>query len=159
MAATCGAQLRHFGETRPVIAPSHLALEMLAAHNEIRARMMVGPLVWSARLAAVAQEWADFLLAHREFEHRSKRMYGENLFQTTGADPHATVIEVVQAWADEVKDYDYKSNGCRRVCGHYTQIVWKDTKQVGCAVARDPFREVWVCNYDPPGNYVGRRPY
>jgi len=45
------------------------------------------------------------------------------------------------------------------VCGHYTQIVWRDTKQVGCGVARDNRREIWVCNYDPPGNWVGHRPY
>jgi hypothetical protein len=45
------------------------------------------------------------------------------------------------------------------VCGHYTQIVWRNTKSVGCAVARGKGVEVWVCNYDPPGNYAGQRPY
>jgi pathogenesis-related protein 1 len=45
------------------------------------------------------------------------------------------------------------------MCGHYTQIVWRNTKAVGCAVGGKGAREVWVCDYDPPGNYVGQRPY
>jgi PadR family transcriptional regulator len=48
---------------------------------------------------------------------------------------------------------------CRGVCGHYTQIVWSNTREVGCGVARDSNREVWVCNYNPPGNWIGERPY
>ena len=66
---------------------------------------------------------------------------------------------VVSTWRAEAQDYDYASNTCRKVCGHYTQVVWASTKQLGCGVARDSKREVWVCNYDPPGNWVGKRPY
>jgi pathogenesis-related protein 1 len=66
---------------------------------------------------------------------------------------------VVNAWAAESRNYDYRSNCCRGVCGHYTQIVWAGTQEVGCAVARGGRREVWVCNYDPPGNWAGKRPY
>ena len=43
--------------------------------------------------------------------------------------------------------------------GHYTQIVWRSTVEVGCAVARSGLHEVWVCRYSPPGNVVGQRPY
>src|SRR5712691_6171246 len=59
----------------------------------------------------------------------------------------------------EARNYDYASNRCHGVCGYYTQIVWRDTREVGCGVARGPGREVWVCDYSPPGNWVGRRPY
>jgi hypothetical protein len=38
-------------------------------------------------------------------------------------------------------------------------LVWNNTREVGCAVASEPGREVWVCNYDPPGNWIGERPY
>jgi hypothetical protein len=67
--------------------------------------------------------------------------------------------DVVGDWASETRDYSYPTNTCAGVCGHYTQLIWSDTREVGCAVARDPAREVWVCNYDPPGNWVGERPY
>lgn len=130
---------------------------MLSAHNAVRTRVGLVPLAWSARVAASAQEWADTLLARRQFFHRPHSNYGENLFEITGAP--ASPAQVVNAWAEEIRNYDYKSNRCRGVCGHYTQIVWSDTREVGCAVARGGGREVWVCEYDPPGNWVGKRPY
>ena len=133
------------------------ARQMVRLHTEVRARVGVPPLTWSSRLAAVAANWADQLLARREFFHRPNSRYGENLFETTGAP--AAPEDVIDAWASESRDYDYRSNRCRGVCGHFTQIVWRDTKEVGCAVARNRDREVWVCNYNPPGNWVGQRPW
>jgi pathogenesis-related protein 1 len=153
LAGAGAAQSRRFDE----VAPSSLARDMLAAHNAVRARMGIAPLTWSDRLAAHAQDWADTLLKRRQFAHRPKSAYGENLFEISGA--AASSAQVVNAWAAESRNYDYNSNGCRGVCGHYTQIVWRDTKEVGCAVARGAGREVWVCNYDPPGNWFGQRPY
>jgi uncharacterized protein YkwD len=117
----------------------------------------VPPLTWSARLAEYAQEWADRLLREGKFRHRSNPTYGENLFEITGA--RASSAEVVDAWASEVREYNYRANTCRGMCGHYTQLVWQDTREVGCAVAASGRREVWVCNYDPHGNWIGQRPY
>jgi uncharacterized protein YkwD len=130
---------------------------MLTAHNAIRAPLKLRPLTWSDKLAERARDWAETLLARDKFVHRPNSEYGENLFTMTGGG--ASVEQVVQAWASESRDYDYRSNQCRKKCGHYTQIVWRQTRKVGCAVARNPHREVWVCNYEPPGNYVGQRPY
>ena len=130
---------------------------ILAAHNAVRQRVGVQQLAWSESLAAFAQEWADYLATHEQFLHRPNSRYGENLFKITGA--RTTPAKVVSNWADEAKNYDYSSNTCRSVCGHYTQIVWRDSKRVGCAAARSGRTEVWVCNYDPPGNFIGRRPY
>ena len=134
-----------------------LARAMLAGHNQVRARVGVPALIWSNKLEAVAQEWANRLIARREFGHRAGGEYGENLYAISGG--RATEAMVIAAWAGESIDYDIKSNRCRDVCGHYTQMVWADTKRVGCAVARGGGREVWVCNYDPPGNWAGQRPY
>jgi len=132
---------------------------MLAAHNEIRARAGVPALTWSDHLASLAGDWADSLLKTGKFAHRPKNRYGENVFEARGY--RASANEVVAEWAAEAKDYDRAKNTCRpgAICGHYTQLVWRTTKQVGCAVARGPQREVWVCNYNPPGNYVGERPF
>jgi pathogenesis-related protein 1 len=141
LAASCGAQ----------------SIDMLAAHNAARGRVHVPPLTWSDKLAEVAQEWANHLLASRRFAHRPDSAYGENLYEIVGA--RANPVQVVHTWDSESRDYDYASNTCRKVCGHYTQLVWASTKQVGCGVARDSRREVWVCNYDPPGNWIGKRPY
>lgn len=136
---------------------SSISSDMLAAHNAVRKRVGISPLVWSARLADGAQDWADTLLRRGQFFHRPNSRHGENLFEIRGA--AATPATVVDQWATESRNYNYEVNACRGVCGHYTQIVWGDTKEVGCAVARGKGREVWVCNYDPPGNWVGKRPY
>ena len=137
--------------------PSSMARDMLAAHNAVRARVKVPPLTWSDALAARAQEWAHTLLERHQFEHRPNSTYGENLFEIDGAS--TTPARVMDSWAAESRNYDYGSNKCRGMCGHYTQIVWRETRKVGCGVARADGREVWVCNYDPPGNFVGERPY
>lgn len=129
---------------------------MIAAHNAIRARAGTQPLKWSASLAAHAQSWADHLLSTGLFLHTPNPMWGENLFEIRGGS--ATPSDVVSDWASESGDYDYATNTCRSVCGHYTQLVWRDTREVGCAVARNSSREVWVCEYNPPGNIIGRRP-
>jgi len=130
---------------------------MVAEHNAVRSRVGTAPLKWSEPLARVAQEWADRLMQNGQFVHSHNPKYGENLYEIS--EGTATPGLVVKAWADEVADFDYRSNSCRGVCGHYTQIVWNDTREVGCAVARGGRREVWVCEYDPPGNWVGRKPY
>jgi uncharacterized protein YkwD len=155
VAGTAGAQWRHFGELTSL--RSSPERDMLAAHNAVRARVGMDPLEWSERLTARAQDWADTLLARKQFAHRPNSKYGENLYEIRGAT--ASPAQVVKAWAGESGDYDYKTNKCHGVCGHYTQIVWRDTKEVGCATARGRGREIWVCNYDPPGNWVGKRPY
>ena len=158
LAGTCVAQLRPLGDGRAASGnASAFARDMLAAHNEVRARVGVPKLVWSAHLAALAQEWANTLLTRRQFFHRRSSAYGENLYEIMGAT--VTPAEVANDWASESRNYSYSSNTCRGVCGHYTQIVWRQTQEVGCAVAGDRKREVWVCNYNPPGNWAGQRPY
>lgn len=143
--------------TGALFASPKLAEEMVRAHNSVRAGVGSDPLTWSEQLAGSAQEWANTLVRRGQFAHRPNSNYGENLYEITGG--FASAEDVVDAWAGESRDYSYRSNSCRGVCGHYTQIVWADTRRVGCAVARGHGREIWVCEYDPPGNWVGRRPW
>jgi pathogenesis-related protein 1 len=138
-------------------SPASMAQAMLDAHNAIRARVGIRPLVWSDQLARVAQDWANHLIATGSFGHRPNNQYGENAYTISGST--TSPAQVVGYWAGEARGYDVRSNTCSGVCGHYTQIVWGTTKAVGCAVGTDRRREVWVCNYDPPGNVIGYRPY
>jgi pathogenesis-related protein 1 len=152
-------------------ADSDFAREMISAHNSVRISATPTPnpalpaLTWSSAAAATAQAWAD----QCQFKHNPNRgNLGENIAAAT---PNSlTTMGVVQNWAAESAYYDYGTNSCapNRICGHYTQIVWRNTTQVGCAMARcnqnSPFSGsaqwwFWVCNYSPPGNYVGQRPY
>jgi pathogenesis-related protein 1 len=70
--------------------------------------------------------------------------------------------EAVKLWVDEKPYYDYNSNSCvnGEMCGHYTQVVWRKSLRIGCAKVKcDNGGTFITCNYDPPGNYVGERPY
>jgi uncharacterized protein YkwD len=138
-------------------ADGSIADQMLAAHNAARTAVKTKALVWSDKLAVAAQNWANVLITRQGLTHQKKSKYGENMFEMVGAG--AAPEAVVKRWTSESGDYDYKTNRCRVACGHYTQVVWRDTRELGCAVARRGNREVWVCEYSPPGNYVGERPY
>ena len=133
---------------------------MLAAHNAPRRALGLPPLQWSTQAAELAQGWARHLQAdHCRMYHSGTAGVGENLAWASGQ--HLSVAQVVAMWVDEARDYDLARNACRAgaMCGHYTQVVWRSTRFVGCAMARCADAEIWVCNYSPPGNYVGQRPY
>jgi uncharacterized protein YkwD len=138
---------------------------MMAAHNAVRAGVQPVPdvplpeMTWDANLAQVAQLWAE----RCDFNHSSNE-YGENLYVSTAQNEG---VRAVESWANEASDFNYDTNQCRDMCGHYTQIVWRDSTRVGCGYADcNPVTgasfdsgRLWVCNYDPPGNWMGERPY
>jgi pathogenesis-related protein 1 len=104
-------------------------------------------------------------LAHSPVEIRNG--YGENLYAGWSSSPgyRISIKNGTYAWAKEKPFYQYDTNSCaaNKVCGHYTQMVWKDTQHVGCALAHcdasGQSTEILVCHYDPPGNYEGKTPY
>ncbi len=132
--------------------------ETVATHNEWRAKVNVPPLVWDKGLAEAALKWAKQLKKENcAFKHSHVKELGENLFMgTTGFYGPA---DVVNSWGKEIEHYNYDKNSCSGVCGHYTQLVWSTTKRVGCAKIECDGMDIWVCNYDPPGNWVGQKPY
>lgn len=135
------------------------AREMLAAHNKVRQKTGVPPLKWSNKLAVQAEEWAETLAATGAAKMQG--IPGQNIGYTTPPG-HARVADIVAAWAAEVANYDYERNACidaKLRCHHYTQVVWRTSNYLGCAVAQDAQRDIWVCDYDPPGNDVAERPY
>jgi hypothetical protein len=97
---------------------------MLNAHNALRAKHGVPPLSWSASLAKTAQAWADRCM----FEHSNAGL-GENLAQGTGDYSGANAVN---DWYGEISAYDFNNPGFSDATGHFTQVVWKDTKKVGC---------------------------
>ena len=141
---------------------------MVAIHNRWRAEVGVPGLRWSDKLAGVAQGWADRLKSEGCAMYHSGNGYGENIYKASAliwSDGRRelqkkTPQQVTNSWGSEIKFYNYADNSCSGVCGHYTQLVWKDTKEVGCgmAVCGDN-SQVWVCSYAPAGNVIGQKPY
>jgi pathogenesis-related protein 1 len=147
--------------------------DMVNSHNKWRSSVKTAPVTWSNDLASSAQNYADTLRdkQHCQMVHSHTKDVGENLFwaspvsysNSTSALQPVTATQVVDSWGAESKDYNYQINTCKKgkMCGHYTQVVWRDTTQVGCgkAVCSDN-SQVWGCRqYSPAGNYVGKKPY
>jgi uncharacterized protein YkwD len=142
---------------RPARAPAPqagTAQAFIDAHNRVRARHCAGPLTWSPKLAAVAQQWANSLRDKGCMFGHSNGAYGENLAAgTTGTlDPEA----VVKMWYDEVAHYRFPNGGFSAQTGHFTQVVWRGTTQVGCGRSQCKDMDIWVCEYDPAGNWEGQ---
>lgn len=135
-------------------APSGLPAEMqqmLSAHNAYRAKHCVAPLTWSATLAAAAQKWANGCsLTH------SGGGYGENLWWgTAGA---FSPQNVVASWYNEIAAYNFSAPDFSPQTGHFTQVVWKGSKELGCGRALCQGKDSWVCLYSPAGNVLGQFP-
>ncbi len=139
--------------------------QLLTAHNRVRAEVGVGPLAWSEKLAIYAQEWADHLAStSRRIEHRPrsgtwKQEHGENLFMGTAG--YYGVADAVGTWGKEKSAYHGQPIDMSTLYayGHYTQLIWKNTKKIGCAKVECSGNVIVVCNYDPPGNVLGQKPY
>ncbi|GLJ27142.1 hypothetical protein SUGI_0532110 [Cryptomeria japonica] len=133
--------------------------QFLVPQNQIRARVGDPPLRWSKKLANYAKWWANQRRGDCSLTH-SNGPYGENLFWGSGKAWQPK--DAVSAWIGEYKFYNYQRNSCNgyQQCGHYTQIVWRKTRSVGCARIICNRGDVFMtCNYDPPGNYIGQKPY
>lgn len=161
MLAACGAHSNHEStvvssgdpttSTDRAVTPS--AHPILDAHDARRADHCAPPLAWSDALASEAQAWADHLAASGcQLEH-SQSAHGENLAAaTTGTLSAAGVVDM---WYAESARYDFRSGDFSMETGHFTQLVWTTSTSLGCGMSQCDGLDVWVCNYDPPGNYEG----
>ncbi|KAK1558407.1 hypothetical protein Q3G72_001967 [Acer saccharum] len=132
--------------------------DYLNAHNAARSQVGVGPVTWDEQVAAYARNYANQHKGDCRLVH-SGGPYGENLAGSSG---DLSDTRAVQLWVSEKADYNYNSNSCApgKVCGHYTQVVWRNSVRIGCAKVRCSTGGTFItCNYAPPGNYVGQRPY
>jgi len=138
---------------------------LLAAHNAERARVGTAPLRWADSLEAEARVWARELIRTNRFAHDPARHgHGENLWTGWGGRTW-TPEDMVGDWIAEKADYRHgvfpnvSRTGNWSDVGHYSQLVWRDTTHVGCAVETSGDRSVLACRYSPPGNIDGRLAY
>ena len=150
---------------------------------------MLADMVWDPEVAAYAQQWTDSLAAshcdapmHRAGSDLQQKGYGENLAVFGGTGATTSPKQAVSGWAGEVACWTYGTISGLGVagtekcdtacytnmhsdgCGHYTQVVWRSSTKVGCGVttcksSKGYQNDIWICNYSPAGNFVGRAPY
>jgi hypothetical protein len=149
--------------------------------NAARAAVGEAPLTWNPIAAMVALNYANKCNYAHNPNRKTDYMalggtgsVGENI--AAGA-PTLTIAAANKGWIDDERPYyNHTTNTCDNQsmptveCGHYTQIVWKTTTAVGCAMVKctmnTPFTgnvgTTWyyaVCDYTPAGNIVGQSPY
>ncbi|KAM7539557.1 hypothetical protein Aperf_G00000031414 [Anoplocephala perfoliata] len=143
--------------------PADELKQVLELHNKYRREVAQGrvagqppsdkirDLKWNDELAKIAQAHSDKCgFNHDSYDDRATQTFkyvGQNLAVAS------SVIEGVDMWFGEHKDYDYNANSCRGVCGHYTQMVWADTTDLGCGVTKCNYQghmmDYLICNYGP----------
>ena len=144
--------------------PDPVERDFLTAHNIARVDAGASLLVWSDRLARDAQHWADTLAARNLYQHAApeqRKGQGENLWR--GTRERWSPWEMVGFFVEEKRHFragdfpNVSQTGQWSDVGHYTQIIWPETREVGCAIARTHVDEVLVCRYWPAGNVWGQR--
>jgi uncharacterized protein YkwD len=138
----------------PQRGPATEAQQLVDAHNRFRARHCAKPLAWSPKLAQVAQKWANALRDKGCVFGHSGGDLGENLAAGTSGTLDADAV--VRMWYDEVAHYRFPNGGFSAQTGHFTQVVWRGTARVGCGRSQCKGMDIWVCEYDPAGNWEGQ---
>ncbi|KAH1136776.1 hypothetical protein AAZX31_10G044800 [Glycine max] len=138
-----------------------LAQEFLHAHNWIRKQYNLPEYTWDEKLASYArgylmQRYEDCKLVH------SNSNYGENVFW--GKKLHWSPSDATYYWYQEKQWYNFQTLSCApppKACGHFTQVVWRDSQRIGCALqhCHNPSLGMLIaCEYDPAGNYENEDP-
>jgi hypothetical protein len=134
---------------------------LLAMHNQVRLRFAAPPLQWDANLADGAARWAARIGDSGVLEHSGVEDMGENLWMGS-ADRYA-IDAMVGAWAEEQRFFqagrfpDISRSGDWSDVGHFTQMIWPDTRSVGCGFYHGRIWDVLVCRYSPAGNVIGEQ--
>ena len=146
--------------------PASESERLLVVHNAERARLDLPPLVWNASLASDAGDYAKVLLARGTLQHASaqnRKGDGENLWMGTAGAWNADAM--IAMFLEERRYFraatfpDVSLTGNWSDVGHYSQIVWRDTREVGCALDTGNGKDVLVCRYNPAGNVPGESPF
>jgi uncharacterized protein YkwD len=152
---------------------STAANQYVAAHNAVRSAVTqpsnytgtwvaIPNVTWSDTIAATAQVWVENLATSQNCSlvHATGTGYGENLAMGSNLTPQ----QAVDMWAGEKSLYawskTYSMADFNAGSGHYTQLVWRSTTQIGCGSANCSSNRVIICcRYSPPGNYIGQAVY
>lgn len=168
----CTATANHAAQAqrgRPIAVPSsflnqaNLPARALAVHNRYRQQVNVPPLAWDPALAAGALQYAQQLAATNSFAHSPRATrpgQGENLWM--GSAGRYTLETMLQHWGEERVQFrpgifpNVVRSGTWQDVAHYTQMVWRGTTRVGCALHSGRGNDYLVCRYSPSGNRDGQ---
>ena len=134
--------------------PTGFADSMVYWHNQYRDLHGVPPVTWNDTLAAYAANYAT----QCSTQHSGSPDYGENLAYGGYTNP----AYYIYLWYNEETSYNYSNPGFSTSTGHFTQVVWADTAQIGCGWVTScagtlgaDYPNYLACEYAPYGNVDG----
>lgn len=133
---------------------------LLTRHNYYREIHQVDNLSRNSEIETIAQNYSEYLTENKKFEHSGNKYnglkLGENLYMKYGSyQVSVTGTDAVDSWYSEVSYYNFSNPGYSSEAGHFTQLVWKESKDLGCGASCQNNACVVTCNYYPPGNVIG----
>ena len=158
----CAASGAAFAASYPRV-PFNPSARLLAIHNLERARVHAPPLVWDPQLAAAAASYGQVLARSGRLEHSpraSRPGQRENLWK--GPRGIYSPEQMVGGWIQERALFrpgvfpNVSRTGNWSDVAHYTQMIWKGTTRVGCAIHTGGQWDYLICRYSPPGNVDGK---
>lgn len=138
---------------------SEFELNSLNLHNIYRNKHHSPPLTLNKDLCKIAKNYSERLIQNNNkkveysFGKYKGNDIGENIFVYTGKEP--TAETAIDNWYNESKYYNYEKD-YQKGTEHFTQIIWKDTKEVGFGISNKGNKYFIVANYYPPGNFLGQ---
>ena len=152
-----------FGQTKIFINED--LTNSLKVHNQERELLGLSKLEWSTDLQKDAENYAKYLARTDTFKHSQQNNQGENLYYEYNSKSitKKPFERASIAWLDEKKDFTYSTIKVDKnfyKIGHYTQMIWAETKKVGIGAYSNNKGNVYVvARYSPAGNVIGEYPY
>ena len=135
------------------------ALSAIKRHNVLRACHNAQPLMFNCEIMEIAQKYSEYLakevgtLVHSNTRFHDKWM-GENLAYVGGSyNINPSGEYPTNMWYNEIKSYDFNHPGFNMNTGHFTQVVWKDSKEFGIGLYCQNNKCFMTGNYFPGGNF------
>ena len=134
--------------------------QMLKLHNEERKKNDSEELKLNKDLNSLALEYSENIKSNPEKIKKLKYInlfkeliFGENIAYSETKEPK----KIFETWLNKDKNYETNSNKFLKANAHYTQIIWKNTKEIGISMSYDEEnnRYCTVILYNPPGNTLG----
>jgi hypothetical protein len=131
--------------------------EIIEYINQYRKAHQAPNLIWDDNITNYSQTWANYLITNNLFQHSGSQLYGENLayFKGYGSDVMTLLKLSIDLWYKEIEYYNFSKPGFSSDTGHFTCLVWKDSKSFGLGIAIKDDTVVISFNTSPPGNVVG----
>ena len=130
--------------------------DILSNHNEHRKRHHSDELKRNKELETIAQSYSQYLASIDLMKYSENKKYGENLYlYNSNIDLNIIGEKASQNWYQEISTYDFNNLVYTPETRHFTQLIWKETKQIGCGASCNKKNNCFVvCNYFPPGNIL-----